>query len=269
MNNIKQGDIVGRISYGKDILFVVDRILKLNDNTQIAILKGLTIRIKADSLLEDLEIIDKRIIKSNEQSIEHKILSRLSKYSKHIRMIPNFRRKHYGKVLHLDGDSRYSQKSIGYYKSIGIEAIVKNIAENRQPFVVQNLLNRYKPDVLIVTGHDGMIKRGTGFNDIYNYRNSSYFVKTVEQARLWERYSNNLAIFAGACQSYYEAIIQAGANFASSPARILIDFVDPLIVAENIAVTDKNKFVSIKDFENDLRDGQKGISGIGVFGKKY
>ncbi len=30
--------------------------------------------------------------------------------------------------------------------------------------------------------------------------------------------------FAGACQSYFEALISAGANFASSPARILIDF---------------------------------------------
>ena len=103
---------------------------------------------------------------------------------------------------------------------------------------------------------------------MYNYRHSAYFVKTVIQAREWENYSNNLAIFAGACQSYYEALIQAGANFASSPARILIDFVDPLIVAENIAITDRNKFVSIKDFEKELRDGQRGISGIGVFGKK-
>ena len=28
-----------------------------------------------------------------------------------------------------------------------------------------------------------------------------------------------LAIFAGACQSYYEAIMAAGANFASSPRK--------------------------------------------------
>ena len=159
-------------------------------------------------------------------------------------------------------------KSIRYYRNIGINAIVKNIPEAKQPYVVKGLLNKYKPDILVVTGHDGMIKKGTGFNDIYNYRHSAYFVKTVIQAREWENYSNNLAIFAGACQSYYEALIQAGANFASSPARILIDFVDPLIVAENIAITDKNKFVTIQSFENELRDGQKGISGIGTFGKK-
>lgn len=263
MKKIKKGDIVGRISYGKDIIFVVDRILNLNNNTQIAILKGLTMRIKADSFLDDLEHIDKRLIKSSEKSIEDRILAHLSTYTKRLRKSHN-----YGKVLHLDGDSRYSQKSIRYYRDIGIDAIVKNISETRQPLVVKSLLNKFRPDILVITGHDGMIKRGTGFNDIYNYRHSAYFVKTVLQAREWENYSNNLAIFAGACQSYYEALIQAGANFASSPARILIDFIDPLIVAENIAITEQNKFVSIKNFEKDLRDGQKGISGIGVFGKK-
>lgn len=51
----------------------------------------------------------------------------------------------------------------------------------------------------------------------------------------------------------------AGANFASSPARILIDFVDPLVVAETIATTDSHKFVTINDIENDLRDGKRGI----------
>ena len=55
----------------------------------------------------------------------------------------------------------------------------------------------------------------------------------------------------GACQSFYEALIEAGANFASSPARILIDFVDPLIVAENIAYADRTRFVTIRDFEKE------------------
>ena len=40
----------------------------------------------------------------------------------------------------------------------------------------------------------------------------------------------------------------AGANFASSPARILIDFMDPIIVAEKIAVTDEKRFVTIKRY---------------------
>ena len=80
--------------------------------------------------------------------------------------------------------------------------------------------------------------------------------------------ANKLAIFAGACQSYYEAIMEAGANFASSPARILIDFKDPLVVAGKIATTDFNKYVTINDIKNELRDGENGVSGIGAHGKK-
>ena len=56
MQRIKRGDIVGRISYGKDIIFVVEDIMKVN-NKEVAILKGVTIRIKADSPLHDMKII--------------------------------------------------------------------------------------------------------------------------------------------------------------------------------------------------------------------
>ena len=106
-----------------------------------------------------------------------------------------------------------------YYKSLGLNAVVKNVAENKQALVIRSLLDRYQPDVLVLTGHDGMIKKGTGFNDIYNYRNSRYFINTVNEARKWNSKGKDLAIFAGACQSYYEAIMAAGANFASSPRK--------------------------------------------------
>ena len=71
----------------------------------------------------------------------------------------------------------------------------------------------------------------------------------------------------GACQSYYEAIMSAGANFASSPARILIDFLDPLRVAEIIAFTERYKYVTIDDIAGELRDGKNGVSGIGANGR--
>lgn len=112
-----------------------------------------------------------------------------------------------------------------------------------------------------------MIRKGTKFNDLYNYRNSRYFIQTVEEARK-QNLQKDLVIFAGACQSYYEGIMIAGANFASSPARILIDFMDPLVVAEKIAITNSDKFVTIRDIESELRDGQRGVSGIGANGKK-
>ena len=71
----------------------------------------------------------------------------------------------------------------------------------------------------------------------------------------------------GACQSYFEAIISAGANFASSPARILIDFLDPLVVAEKIAFTENSNYVTIDDIIKELRDGKRGVNGVGACGK--
>lgn len=115
-----------------------------------------------------------------------------------------------------------------------------------------------------------MIKKGTGYNDIYNYRNSRYFINTVIQAKRWvQKSGKDLVIFAGACQSYYEALVSAGANFASSPARVLIDFMDPLVVAEKVAITDEYKYITISDIESELRDGKDGINGIGARGKKH
>ena len=163
-----------------------------------------------------------------------------------------------GKILHLDGDRNYSDKSFRYYRKMGLTAIVKNIPEYKQPSMVYNLLSYYKPDILIVTGHDGMIKKGKNINDIYNYKNSKYFIKTVKEARRYEKDSGKeLVIFAGACQSFYEAIMMAGANFASSPARIMIDFFDPLVIAEKIATTDYMEYITMSDLEGYLRDGKR------------
>ena len=151
---------------------------------------------------------------------------------------------------------------------MGLNAIVKNIPEYKQPRIVYKLLKIYQPDILIITGHDGMIKRGTNFNDIYNYRNSRHFINTVKEARKYDKDNNKeTVIFAGACQSYFEAIMMAGANFASSPARILIDFLDPLIIAEKVATTEKYKFITVDEVTREIRDGKKGIGGIGSNGR--
>ena len=48
----------------------------------------------------------------------------------------------------------------------------------------------------------------------------------------------------------------------------MIDFIDPLIVVEKIATTDSNQYLTINDIENELRDGRKGIDGIGSFGRQ-
>lgn len=160
MRKIKKGDIVARKSHGKDIIFYVKRIIKTHKQ-QIAILCGIVKRIEADSNIEDLELVDKSIIDKRLKQIDDKLQQRMQKnnetYKIGILTSKTSRIKQKittGKILHLDGDRRYSQKSYNYYKKLGLTAIVKNIPEYKQPKVVYTLLKAYKPDILIITGHD-------------------------------------------------------------------------------------------------------------------
>lgn len=207
MNKIKKGDIVARKSYGKDIIFTVKNIIN-NKQEKIAILKGTIDRIEADSSIEDLEIVNKQIINEKMETLHHKMNNKIaqtketrgqSEYQIGI-LSPNHKNKEKiitGKILHLDGDKKYSQKSYYYYKKLGLNAVVRNIPEYKQPRVVYQLLKNYNPDILVITGHDGMIKRGTDYHNIYNYRNSKYFIQTVKEARRYDQEKNNhLVIFA-------------------------------------------------------------------------
>lgn len=275
MEKIKKGDIVVRKSYNKDILFNVKRIYKIN-NEKMAILTGITKRVEADSNIEDLEIVERKLLNKRLNQIQNKIDNKMKeaieKYKNKKIKVRNYDKIREeiitGKILHLDGDKKYSQKAYIQYKKMGLNAVVKNIPEYKQPALVYKLLKIYNPDILVITGHDGIIKKAKDYNNIYNYRNSRYFIETVKAARKYdEENGNELVIFAGACQSYYEALILAGANFASSPARILIDFIDPIIVAEKVAYTERYKYITIEDIESKLRDGRKGIDGIGASGK--
>lgn len=278
MNHIKKGSIVVRKSHLRDVIFKVVKIFKTDNNT-IALLRGLIERVEADSPIDDLELVNPKVVKEAYNNLNKKINDKIrqnlslknhSYFSNSNSSVDrNFRETIItGKILHLDGDKKYSSKSYYYYKKLGLNAIVKNIPEYRQPRVVYSLLKIYNPDILIITGHDGMIKRDVGYYDIYNYRNSRHFINTVKEARRYDTdFNKDTVIFAGACQSYFEALISAGANFASSPARILIDFLDPIVIAEKIAITDKNKYISIDDVSMELRDGRKGVDGIGANGK--
>lgn len=261
---IRKGDIVARISYGKDILFVIDRIINLKNGESYVILKGLTSRVEADAPISDVEIVNRDRIINNEKRVDKILLQRINTHRKEYR---SYSIKT-GKILHLDGDRRYSEKSAKYYKKMGLDAIVKNIPEYKQPSMVRQLLDKYNPDILVITGHDAMLKKGTNYSNIYNYRNSKNFINTVKEARKWAKSSNKLVIFAGACQSFFEALIEAGADFASSPGRILIDFIDPLIVAEKVAITDRSKFVSSYEIAREIKEGEKGIRRHRRNGKK-
>ena len=219
---LKKGDVVGRISYGKDILFVIKRIIKAPNGNKFAILKGLTVRIEADAPLEDLELINKKEVRNNIKNLDQSIEKRIHDWLKNLNSTRFFYPNeiyYTGRILHLDGDRKYAQKSQKYYNQMGLQAVVQNIPESKQAYYVYNLLQKYKPDILVITGHDAMIKNGSNYNDIYNYRNSKYFAETVKEARKWKSPNGELVIFAGACQSFFEALMASGANFASSPRK--------------------------------------------------
>lgn len=275
MNSIKRGTFVYRKSQSKDVIFTVEKVINTKEKKTV-LLKGVLERVLIESSIEDLVIADRKIIKEKLNYLDARINNRIEKsyYKNYQYNLSNNNRIQEkiitGKILHLDGDKKYSQKSYNYYKKVGLNAIIKNIPEFKQPKVVYNLLKIYKPDILIITGHDGMFNKDKNFNDIQNYRNSKYFINTVKEARRYDADTNShLVIFAGACQSYFEGLILAGANFASSPGRILIDFLDPLIIAEKVATTEKYKYISIDDIAQELRDGKRGVDGIGASGKMY
>ena len=94
-------------------------------------------------------------------------------------------------------------------------------------------------------------------------------MKSVLKARDYEKSHEKLVIIAGACQSDYEDIIKSGANFASSPKRVNIHALDPAIIAVNIALTDKNKRLDIKELLNKTKYGKYGIGGLVGNGMMY
>ena len=121
MKKIKKGAIVGRKSYGKDVLFVVKNIISTK-NGDIAILKGMIERVEADSDIDDLEIIQKEdvreYLKKKDEEIDKRIeKSRIEQQNKNYKigiLMKNTRSKEKivtGKILHLDGDSCLDNKN--------------------------------------------------------------------------------------------------------------------------------------------------------------
>ena len=273
------GEYVVRKSYGRDITFkIID--IKQKKNKKIYILKGINFRIIADSLEDDLENVgddfagDKdRIFNSRvNESIRRAMVLRgrgvkpsqkSQKISKNDHLV--FGRP--GKILHVDGDSSYLETCLKVYKQLKLDATGVAISEYEQPRKILDYVKECKPDIVVLTGHDGVIKGTTNYLDLNNYRNSKYFIEAVNVLRNYNASYDELVIFAGACQSCYEAILDAGANFASSPNRVLIHCLDPVFVCEKIAYTRINEVVSTIDVIENTITGIKGIGGLQTRGK--
>ena len=247
------GDYVTRNSYNNDTIF---KIMEIKSN--IFYLKGVDIRLFADSDVSDLVKCD--YVLNDEE------------FFNRIDLKDNLDRSEYfylpAKILHIDGDQDYLKRCLEFYKRANIFAVGEHIRENEVPNVMNKLLNKYRPDIIIITGHDA-VNKSKDIYDINNYKNSKNFVKSVHIAREYEKSHDKLVIIAGACQSDYEALIKAGANFASSPKRVNIHALDPAIIATTLALTEKGYEIDLIDLLGKTKYGKDGVGGLKSNGMMY
>jgi len=253
---INIGDYITRNSYNNDTIFIV-----LNIIGDTLYLKGVYARLYADSNISDCTKVDKDIIKDD--FIPDKINNETNNsFRSSFFRIP-------ARILHLDGDETYLQKCMSYYKENKIFAIGRKIDEEHISEDITTYLKETNPDIVIITGHDAYYKKKGNIKDLRNYKNSLHFVNAVKNARKYEKSHEKLIIIAGACQSNYEELIKAGANFASSPKRVNIHALDPAIIAATIALTSKNEEVDLIDLLNKTKNKEKGMGGLMTNGMMY
>lgn len=252
----KIGDFVTRNSYNNDILFTI---IDIKDD--IAYLKGIDVRLYADSSLDDLEEADVDYDTNKDRNDAKKIKDMLNLDRSEYFYLP-------GKILHIDGDKDYLKRCIDFYKDMHLEAYGVNLDEDDFSEEITSCLEKYNPDILVITGHDSF-KKNKDKSDLANYQNSLNFVKATMKAREYERNQDKLIIIAGACQSFYEDLIKAGANFASSPKRINIHALDPAIIASTVALSPKNKEIDLISLLSKTHYGSNGMGGIITNGVMY
>ncbi|WP_026688704.1 sporulation peptidase YabG [Alteribacter aurantiacus] len=271
MRGIKLGQVVGRASYKCDVLF---RVVAINGD--IVELFGEEMRLVADAPMDDLVVMEetdrKRHLeqyKEKEESCYHlfrqdrKLIREQTEYE----ITSGYTEKQSffelpGRILHIDGDPIYLKKCTAVYDRLGVPVYGVHIAEKEMPLQVASLIEMVRPDILVITGHDAYMKNKGSKTDMKAYRNSRYFVDAVKEARKVVPYMDHLVIFAGACQSYFQAILKAGANFASSPERINIHALDPVYVVAKVSLTPFMERVALWDMLKHTLTGERGMGGI-------
>ncbi len=247
------GDLVTRISYNHDVVFKI-----LNIRGEVAYLKGVQVRLYADAPLEDLMLY----VNEDREEDDDEFLLDDSSMRGDFFYLP-------GKVLHIDADQEYLERCLKFYKKNKVMAVGKKIDEKEVSKQIRNLLLEYQPDIVIITGHDAYYPKKGGVKDLKNYKNTENFVKAVKEARKYEKSHEKLVIIAGACQSNYEELIKAGANFASSPKRVNIHALDPAIIATVLAMSERNKQIDLVSLLAKTKYGANGMGGIISNGMMY
>lgn len=251
------GDLVTRNSYDNDLIF---RIIDIESD--IYYLKGINVRLYADSSADDLVSYDGELDIEEEAVFQERIKDRTDIERDEYFYLP-------GKVLHIDGDKEYLNRCLKFYEDMNIASLGVIEKEEDVPSKIYSLLKKYNPNILVITGHDAYYKRKGNVGDLDAYKNSKNFVEAVMEARKYESSHEKLVIIAGACQSNYEELIKAGANFASSPKRVNIHALDPAIVAVKMSLSDINKDIDLKSIIESTKYGANGIGGIITKGTMY
>lgn len=252
---IKKGDYVTRNSYHNDTVFKV-----INIKGDMCYLKGVEVRLFADSIVDDL-VITKVSAEEEAEIVETEVTD------------DNLMRSDFfylpGKILHIDGDTDYLDRCLKFYRKNKVFAVGKKITESDIATKIHMLLLEYQPDVVIITGHDAYYQKKGDIHNLRNYKNTENFVKAVKEARKFEKSHEKLVIIAGACQSNYEELIKAGANFASSPKRVNIHALDPAIIATTLATSERDKEINLIELLDKTKYGKDGIGGIKCRGLMY
>ncbi len=265
------GELVTRVSHNHDLLF---RIASLTEDT--AVVHGEDIRLVADASLDDLTHVQKRDLQKRKQKEkeQEEFSYRLFRQDYQLMKEKRDYQSSNGyqntssffqlpaKVLHIDGDQTYLRKCIDLYKRMGLQVHGVYVNEKEMPFEIGPLIEKIQPNIIVITGHDAFSKNKGLKNDLRAYRHSKYFAETVRAARQKVPHLDQLVIFAGACQSHFESLIRAGANFASSPSRINIHALDPVYIAAKIAYTPFMEKVSVWDALRNTLTGEKGMGGV-------
>lgn len=152
---------------------------------------------------------------------------------------------------------------------MGVKAYGLTLNERDVSSKIYDLLVEYHPDIVVITGHDAYSSGRGNKDELNNYENSSNFANAIREARKYEKSQDKLIVIAGACQSDYENLIKAGANFASSPKRINIHALDPAIIASSLAFSDKNQSIDLISLLGKTKYGSDGIGGIITNGTMY
>lgn len=265
------GECVTRNSYQNDVLF---RILEITNQT--AMLAGEEMRLLADAPLDDLQVVsdtDKRKRRQQgkeKEDVSYRLFRQDAKLMK--------KRNEYaatsgyeadatffelrGRVLHLDGDAFYLQRCTELYERFGVPVYGVHLDEKKMPDQIASLLDMVQPDIVVITGHDAYLHDRGERDDLRAYRHTKYFAECVRIARKHCSHRDELIIFAGACQSHFETLIKAGANFASSPDRINIHALDPVYIAAKVSRTSYMDAIKLWEVLRNTITGEGGVGGI-------